>query len=110
MADTKEEKLAKLKKLKDKDLEKIHEAEMDVRDTVEFELSELPGVGAVRQNRLEESGITTPLDLIIAGPVEIASVTGMEQDQTDELDKVAREFLQNKNIVKKCEGKPFDKA
>lgn len=118
--ESKEEKLAKLKELKKSEIDEIeagdkkdlieakHDAEVEVREVVEFELSELPGVGAVRQKRLEEAGIHTPLDLMIAGPLEVASITGMEVDQTEALDKVAREFLQDKNIVKNTFAKATD--
>ena len=77
-----------------------HSNQMDIKEAVQMELSELAGIGKVRQDKLNLVGITTPLDLIIAGPVEVASITEMELDKTNELDKIAREYLQGKNIVK----------
>ena len=48
---------------------------------MDFDISQLEGVGSVRRNRLAESGITTPMDLMVRGPIEIADITGLTKEQ-----------------------------
>jgi len=93
---TNEEMKAKLEELK-----KVKEANEVISESVDFDLSNLEGVGTVRRNRLAEDGINTPMDLVVAGPVKIADITGLDVPQAEVLVTKAREYLQESGVIRK---------
>ena len=80
----------------------------EVAKALDFDIADLEGVGAVRKKRLEESGISTPMDLVVIGPTEIAEVTGMDKSQADKICRVAREYLERNDILRKSFQKASD--
>jgi len=80
----------------------------EVSKALDFDIADLEGVGAVRKKRLEESGISTPMDLVVIGPTEIAEVTGMDKSQADKICRVAREYLEKNDILRKSFQKASD--
>jgi len=80
----------------------------EVAKALDFDIADLEGVGAVRKKRLEESGISTPMDLVVIGPTEIAEVTGMDKSQADKICRVAREYLEKNDILRKSFQKASD--
>jgi len=46
----------------------------------EFQLTDLEGVGPVTLKKLEKSGVTTPLDILIRGAKEFERITGLSPD------------------------------
>lgn len=74
----------------------VEENVVDVAKAMVFDIADLEGVGAVRKKRLEASGITNPMDLVVIGPTEITEITGMDRDQAEKICKVAREYLEKK--------------
>ena len=73
----------------------------EVADAAEFDIGDLEGVGAVRKQRLLDSGITNPMDLMVRGPVEIADITGMDRDQAENVVSAARDFMIKNDIMSK---------
>ena len=80
----------------------------EVAKALDFDIADLEGVGAVRKKRLEEAGISTPMDLVVIGPTEIAEVTGMDKSQADKICRVAREYLERNDILRKSFQKASD--
>ena len=59
----------------------------------DIRLDSLEGVGPVTTRKLSDAGVHNVMDLIIRGPVEIASITGMEKDAAAKLVNKARQYL-----------------
>ena len=78
------------KDLKEQIAKDVHKDHVEVQKAVDFDISKLEGVGTVRRNRLAESGITTPMDLMVRGPVEIADITGLTKDLAGTICEKAR--------------------
>ena len=86
----------------------VEENVVDVAKAMIFDIADLEGVGAIRKKRLEASGITNPMDLVVIGPTEITEITGMDRDQAEKICKVAREYLEKNSIMKKSFQKATD--
>ena len=86
----------------------VEENVVDVAKAMVFDIADLEGVGAIRKKRLEASGITNPMDLVVIGPTEITEITGMDRDQAEKICKVAREYLEKNSIMKKSFQKATD--
>ena len=80
------------KDLKEQIAKDVHEDHVEVQKAVDFDISQLEGVGSVRRNRLAESGITTPMDLMVRGPIEIADITGLTKEQASTICEKARQY------------------
>ena len=79
--------------LTNKDPETVEEIKKQELETEEFDIAKLDGVGTVRKNRLNEAGIHTAMDIVTAGPMPLAELTGMEVGMTEKMVRKAREFL-----------------
>ena len=80
------------KDLKESIAKDVHKDHVEVQKAVDFDISQLEGVGTVRRNRLVEHGITTPMDLMVRGPVEIADITGLSREQAASVCDKARQY------------------
>ena len=89
------------KDLKEQIAKDVHEDHVEVQKAVDFDISNLEGVGSVRRNRLVESGITTPMDLMVRGPVEIADITGLTKDQASAICEKARQYCVDNGVFQK---------
>ena len=65
----------------------------------DIKLDSLEGVGPVTTRKLSDAGIHNMMDLIVRGPVEISSITGMEKDTAEKLVTKARKHRHNRDIV-----------
>ena len=59
----------------------------------DLRLDSLEGVGPVTTRKLSDAGVHNVMDLIVRGPVEIASITGMEKDTAEKIVNKARQHL-----------------
>jgi len=91
-----EEKLLKLK-----EEEMLQKEKQEVSEAVDFDLSNLEGIGSTRQDRLNSDGIYTPMDLVVSGPVKIADITGMDVSACEKIVTKARDYLQESGIIRK---------
>jgi DNA repair protein RadA len=82
-------------------VEEVHAEKVEVANAVDFDISQLEGVGTVRRNRLVEAGIATPMDLMVRGPNEIAEITGLNREQANSICEKARLFLAENGILQK---------
>ena len=80
--------------------EEIEEIKKDEMEVEEFDISKLEGVGSVRKTRLNEAGIFNAMDIVTAGPMPLAELTGMEVDATAKMVRKAREFLENSGVIR----------
>ena len=87
--------------LKEQITKDVHKDHVEVQKAVDFDISQLEGVGSVRRNRLSEHGITTPMDLMVRGPVEIADITGLTRDQAGTICEKARQYCVDNGILQK---------
>lgn len=74
---------------------------IEISEAVDFDLANLEGVGNVRRDRLIADGINTPMDLVVAGPVKVAEITGMDVSATEKIVTKAREYLQKTGVIRK---------
>jgi DNA repair protein RadA len=81
---------------------------VEVAKATVFDLAELEGVGAIRKKRLEDAGISSPMDLVVIGPTEISEITGMDKDQAEKVCRTAREYLEKNDILRKSFQKASD--
>jgi len=96
------------KDLKEQIAKDVHKDHVEVQKAVDFDISKLEGVGTVRRNRLAESGITTPMDLMVRGPVEIADITGLTKDQAGTICEKARQYCVDNGVFQKSFQKAGD--
>jgi DNA repair protein RadA len=80
--------------------EEIEEIKKDEMEVEAFDISKLDGVGTVRKTRLNEAGIFNAMDIVTAGPMPLAELTGMEVDATAKMVRKAREFLENSGVIR----------
>ena len=86
----------------------VHNDHVEVQKAVDFDISQLEGVGSVRRNRLAESGITTPMDLMVRGPIEVSEITGLTRDQSANIVEKARQYCVENGIFQKSFQKAGD--
>lgn len=67
--------------------------ETDETDAEELELTSLPGVGPATKQKLNDAGIYTVLDLVTAGPMDIADAVDIDLNKAVELGTKARKKL-----------------
>ena len=96
------------KDLKEQIAKDVHKDHVEVQKAVDFDISKLEGVGTVRRNRLVEHGITTPMDLMVRGPVEIADITGLTKDQAGTICEKARQYCVDNGVFQKSFQKAGD--
>ena len=60
---------------------------------MDFNLEDLPGIGPTKAKRLQENGVTSPLDFIIRGAREISRLTDITPATTAKMIKQIREKL-----------------
>lgn len=66
-----------------------------------FNLERLDEIGPTTKFRLETAGFNSIKDLLVRGPIEISSATGMDIDKAVRLCNLARECLENMGIIEK---------
>ena len=59
----------------------------------DIQLDSLEGVGPVTMRKLSDAGIHNIMDLVVRGPIEVATITGMEKEATEKLVTKARKHL-----------------
>ena len=87
--------------LKEQIAKDVHKDHVEVQKAVDFDISQLEGVGSVRRNRLAESGITTPMDLMVRGPIEVSDITGLTKDQSASIVEKARQYCVDNGVFQK---------
>ena len=65
----------------------------------DLRLDSLEGVGPVTTRKLSDAGVHNVMDLIVRGPVEIASITGMEKDTAEKIVNKARQHLVEGGLI-----------
>jgi DNA repair protein RadA len=65
----------------------------------DLRLDSLEGVGPVTTRKLSDAGVHNVMDLIVRGPVEIASITGMEKDTAEKIVNKARQHLVDGGLI-----------
>ena len=67
----------------------------------DLRLDSLEGVGPVTTRKLSDAGVHNVMDLIVRGPVDIASITGMEKDTAEKIVNKARQHLVEGGLIAK---------
>ncbi|QLH05138.1 DNA repair and recombination protein RadA [Nitrosopumilus oxyclinae] len=65
----------------------------------DLRLDSLEGVGPVTTRKLSDAGVHNVMDLVVRGPVEIASITGMEKDTAEKIVNKARQHLVDGGLI-----------
>jgi len=63
-------------------------AELDI-----YRLKDIPGVGPIGEKKLEDAGICSKRDVLVAGWIEMAEFTGMERNKAEEAVAYCRKVL-----------------
>lgn len=58
-----------------------------------YELTDIPGIGPISEKKLDDAGICGKRDVLVAGWIEIANVTGMERNKSEEVVAYCRKVL-----------------
>ena len=58
-----------------------------------YALEDSPGIGPIAVEKLDAAGITGKRDVLIAGWIEIAEITGMQRDKAEESVAYCRKVL-----------------
>ncbi|MDX1595708.1 MAG: DNA repair and recombination protein RadA [Nitrosopumilaceae archaeon] len=66
-----------------------------------FDLSDLEGVGPVTKKKLEDAGISTLMDLVVRGPVELEEISSMTSETCEKIvTKARKQLIESGAIVK----------
>ena len=57
--------------------------------SIDLKVSQLDGVGAVTEKKLNAFGVNTILDICVRGSAEIAEITGVGREKADQCSKIA---------------------
>lgn len=66
-----------------------------------FDLSDLEGVGPVTKKKLEDAGISTLMDLVVRGPVELEEISSMTSETCEKIVTHARKQLAESGAITK---------
>lgn len=66
-----------------------------------FDLSDLEGVGPVTKKKLEDAGISTLMDLVVRGPVELEEISSMTSETCEKIVNHARKQLAESGAITK---------
>lgn len=66
-----------------------------------FDLTSLEGVGPVTKKKLEDAGISTMMDLVVRGPVELEELSGMTSETCEKIVTHARKQLADSGAISK---------
>ena len=88
-------------KKKQKTKEEIEADIKEASEALEFNLSDIEGIGPTKQKKLNEHGIYTPSDLMVKGARELSEIIDMPLPATSKIVESAKRFLQNKDVVGK---------
>ncbi len=66
-----------------------------------FDLSDLEGVGPVTKKKLEDAGISTLMDLVVRGPVELEELSSMASETCEKIVTHARKQLAESGAITK---------
>jgi len=66
-----------------------------------FDLSDLEGVGPVTKKKLEDAGISTLMDLVVRGPVELEELSSMTSEMCEKIVTHARKQLAESGAITK---------
>lgn len=66
-----------------------------------FDLTTLEGVGPVTKKKLEDAGISTLMDLVVRGPVELEELSGMTSESCEKIVTHARKQLADSGAISK---------
>jgi len=67
----------------------------------QFDLSDLEGVGPVTKKKLEDAGISTLMDLVVRGPVELEEISSMTSETCEKIVTHARKQLAESGAITK---------
>ena len=71
--------------------------------TKKFDIESLDGIGETRGQRLRDSGVTTPYDIIIRGAHEISVLTEMDEEICDRLVETVKQQLREQGTIPKTD-------
>jgi len=86
----------------EKTKEEIEKQLEEVEKVMDFNLSDLEGIGAVRLKQLNNFGIFKAEDLLIRGANELAGLLEMTSDKTQKMIDNARDYLEQHDVVGKA--------
>jgi DNA repair protein RadA len=91
--------------MSDEDFEKIEEA---VEETLDYSVSQLKGLGAATEKKLQAFGVMTLYDLCVRGSYEIQQLTGAKKETADEWVFKAKTMLEDKGYIRNTKMKPSE--
>ena len=72
-------------------------------EEVDLSVSQLDGVGAVTQKKLDAFGVTNLIDICVRGSKEISEITGVSKTTTDSWVFKAQKLLEDNNLIRKSD-------
>jgi DNA repair protein RadA len=79
----------------------VEEVETDVpEEELDLSLSQLKGLGAVTEKKLNGFGVTSLIDLCVRGSKEIAEITGVTKSTTDTWCMGSHKLLEEKGVIR----------
>ncbi len=72
-------------------------------ETLDLSVSQLEGVGAVTQKKLEAFGVTNLIDICVRGSREVSEITGVSKATTDTWVFKAQKLLEDNDMIRKSD-------
>ena len=80
----------------------------NVEPTIDLSVSQLDGVGAVTEKKLNAFGVNTILDICVRGSAEIAEITGVGREKADQWSFNAQRLLEDNGYIRKSDMDTLD--
>ena len=77
-------------------------------DDVDLSVSQLDGVGAVTQKKLETFGVTNLIDICVRGAREVSEITSVAKPTCDSWVFKAQKILEDNNLIRKSDMDVMD--
>lgn len=74
--------------------------EIETEEKLDLSLSQLKGLGAVTEKKLNGFGVTSLIDLCVRGSKEIAEITGVTKSTTDTWCMGSHKLLEEKGVIR----------
>ena len=81
----------------------IEISETDVEPELDLSVSQLDGVGAVTQKKLEAFGVTNIIDICVRGSREVSEITSVSKATCDTWVFKAQKLLEDNNLIRKSD-------
>jgi len=75
---------------------------------IDLKVSQLDGVGAVTEKKLNAFGVNTILDICVRGSAEIAEITGVGREKADQWSFNAQRLLEDNGYIRKSDMDTLD--